>query len=185
MELFDKAICFAVKMHSGAVRKGTETPYIVHPMEAAAIVATMTNDPEVLAAAVLHDTVEDTEASITDIRREFGEGVARLVAAESENKREDVAAEDTWKVRKQETLDHLAHASREEKMITLGDKLSNIRAMYRDYLAIGDQLWERFNQKDKREHAWYYRTIGELLAELRGEPAYEEYMRLVGEVFGE
>lgn len=184
MDLFDRAIEFAVKAHSGAVRKGTETPYIVHPMEVAAIVATMTNDASVLAGAVLHDVVEDTEYTIDDIRREFGDKVAALVASESENKREDLPSNETWKVRKQETLEHLLYAPVEVKMITLGDKLSNIRAIYRDYSVLGDKVWERFNQKDKVEHAWYYRGVAERLGELSDTFAYREYVRLMGEVFG-
>ena len=185
MDLFDKAIEFAVRAHSGSVRKGTETPYIVHPMEVAAIVATMTNDASVLAGSVLHDVVEDTEYTIDDIRREFGDKVAALVASESENKREDLPSSETWKIRKQETLDHLEHAPVEAKMITLGDKLSNIRAIYRDYSTLGDGVWERFNQKDKSEHAWYYRGVAERLGELSDTFAYREYVRLMGEVFGE
>lgn len=58
MDVFEKAIKFAVEAHGGDFRKGTRTPYIVHPMEAAAIVATMTDDEKVLTAAMLHDTVE-------------------------------------------------------------------------------------------------------------------------------
>ncbi len=187
MEKIDKAINFAVKAHSGSFRKGTQTPYIVHPMEAMVIVATMTNDADVLAAAVLHDVVEDTPTTIEDIRCEFGDMVAQLVGAESEDKREDLPAESTWRVRKQETLDYLRDkATREEKMIALGDKLSNIRAMNRDYAELGDKLWKRFNQKDKAEHAWYYGTIAELLAPELGETfAHREYVELVNRVFGE
>ena len=70
--LLDKAIVFAVNAHSGLERKGKGFPYIVHPMEAASIAATRTNDQELLAAAVLHDTVEDTEVTLKDIEREFG-----------------------------------------------------------------------------------------------------------------
>ena len=69
--LFEKAIIYAVAAHAGMVRKGTATPYIVHPMEAAAIAATMTNDDEILAAAVLHDTIEDTCVTAEDLRREL------------------------------------------------------------------------------------------------------------------
>ena len=184
MDLFDKAIEFAVRAHSGSVRKGTETPYIVHPMEVAAIVATMTNNASVLAGAVLHDVVEDTEYTIDDIRREFGDKVAALVASESENKREDLPSNETWKVRKQETLEHLLYAPVEVKMITLGDKLSNIRAIYRDYSVLGDKVWKRFNQKDKVEHAWYYRGVAERLGELSDTFAYREYVEMVGKVFG-
>ena len=67
MDILDKAIVFATKAHSGSFRKGTTTPYIVHPMEASAIVATMTDDKIILAAAVLHDVVEDTDYTIDDI----------------------------------------------------------------------------------------------------------------------
>lgn len=100
MDIFDKAIVFAAKAHSGSFRKGTTTPYIVHPMEASAIVATMTNDKIILAAAVLHDVVEDTNYTINDIVKEFGKDVARLVSAESEDKRDNLPSEATWKIRK-------------------------------------------------------------------------------------
>ena len=186
MDIFDKAIIFAIKAHSGSFRKGTTTPYIVHPMEAAAIVATMTDDKAILAATVLHDVVEDTSYTIDDIMKEFGEDVTRLVSAETEDKRNNLPSETTWKTRKQETLDHLRDkATKAEKMITLGDKLSNIRAIYKDYLEIGDELWKKFNQKNKEEHAWYYKSIAELLSDLSDTPAHKEYVELVNKVFNE
>lgn len=185
MDLLDQAIVFAVEAHGGALRKGSSTPYILHPMEAAAIVGTMTSDREILAAAVLHDVVEDTGHTAAEIRARFGLRVAELVAAESENKREELPAGDTWKLRKQETLEHLQNTSDAAvKMITLGDKLSNIRAISRDYAALGDALWQRFNQKDKAEHAWYYASVARCLEELRVYPAWQEYDRLVRSVFG-
>ncbi|MBQ7202053.1 HD domain-containing protein [Candidatus Saccharibacteria bacterium] len=182
--MFDKAIIFATKAHSGACRKGTDIPYIVHPLEAASIVATMTKDKNVLAAAVLHDVVEDTKYTNEDIKNEFGEEVARLVAAESENKREDLPEAETWRIRKQETIDHLKnHASKNAKIIALGDKLSNIRAIARDYAKLGEEFWNRFNVKDKNEHAWYYKSLVEAFSDLSDEPAYKEYEKLVKEVF--
>ena len=69
-ELLDRAIVFAVKAHAGTERRGKGFPYIVHPMEAVEIVATMTADQELLAAA-LHDTVEDTDTTVEQIRDEF------------------------------------------------------------------------------------------------------------------
>ena len=182
-DILDKALIFAVNAHAGAVRKGTNIPYIVHPMEAVAIVASMTNDKEVIAAAALHDVVEDTDYTIKDIENEFGSRIADLVASESENKRPELSEENTWKIRKEETLKHLENASIETKIITLGDKLSNIRAIYRDYLELGDKLWDRFNQKDKNEHAWYYSSIVDLLSDLEKYPAWKEYKDLVKRVF--
>lgn len=184
-ELFDKAVAFAVMAHSGQKRKGKEKPYILHPLEVAAIVGAYTNDPEVLVAAVLHDTVEDTETTKEMIRDLFGEHVAALVASESENKREDQPAESTWKIRKQETIDHLKTASRDVKLICLGDKLANIREIAADYLVEGEKLWERFNQSDPAMHGWYY---GEVLIVLEAEfgeiPAIKEYRMLWKSVFG-
>lgn len=77
--LFDKAAKFAIDAHHNTERRGKGYPYIIHPMEAAAIVATMTNDQELLAAAILHDTVEDTDVTIEEIRERFGDRVAMLV----------------------------------------------------------------------------------------------------------
>ena len=183
--VLDRAIAFATEAHEGQFRKGTQIPYILHPMEAAAIVGTMTTDNEIIAAAVLHDVIEDTDATIGEIEELFGERVANLVAQESENKREDIPAEYTWKLRKQETLNHLVSAPLEVKIIILGDKLSNIRAINRDYKAFGDALWQRFNQKDKAEHGWYYSEIARLLAELAPHEAYKEYVRLTKETFAD
>jgi myo-inositol-1(or 4)-monophosphatase len=66
----------------------------------------------------------------------------------------------------------------------LSDKLANVRELYRDYVEIGDKLWERFNQKDKNMHAWYYRGIAERLNFLTDTIAYNEYIYLLDKVFG-
>lgn len=182
-KLLDKAITFATKVHEGQLRKGTEIPYILHPLEAAAIVGTMTTDDEIIAGAVLHDVVEDTDTTVEQIRGLFGDRVAELVASESEDKRENLSAQSTWKIRKQETLNHLKTASVDVKMITLGDKLSNMRAIHRDYISVGDELWDRFNQKDKNEHHWYYQSIADYLTELKNHQVYKEYCKLVRKTF--
>ncbi len=187
MRLFDEAIVLAVRAHSGQHRKGTGLPYIIHPLEAAAIAATLTEDEEILAAAVLHDTVEDAGVTRADLEARFGRRVADLVAAESEDKREGQDKTATWELRKQEALDGLARASLPEKIIALGDKLSNVRALKRDHDALGDKLWDRFNQHDPRKHAWYYRSMGEIFAgeeKLRDSAACREYRSLVEQLFG-
>ena len=181
--MLDKAILFATEAHKGQFRKGTQVPYILHPMEAAAIVSTMTVDPEILAGAVLHDVVEDTSTTLDEIQELFGDRIAFLVGAETENKRKNLSAQSTWKIRKQETLDHLKTASLDVKMITLGDKLSNIRSIYRDQNTMGDALWQRFHQTDKNEHHWYYQGIADCLTELNSHAAYAEYCDLIHKTF--
>ena len=98
--LLDRAIIFAVRAHAGTERRGKGFPYIVHPMEAVEIVATMTRDQELLAAAALHDTVEDTDVTIEQIRTEFGDRIASLVASESDSMPEGVSEEDSWHAHK-------------------------------------------------------------------------------------
>lgn len=185
LTLLDKAIIFATKAHSGAKRKGTNVPYIVHPIEAAAIVSAMTDDQEIIAAAVLHDVLEDTDTTEDDLYARFGTRITELVMNESEDKRRNLPAALTWKTRKQETITFLeTKASREAKMLALADKLANLRAIHRDQCIIGDKIWERFNEKDKNMHAWMYRSIAKALEELKDHPTWQEYNRLVVEVFG-
>lgn len=123
------------------MRKGTHTSYILHPLEAAAIVASMTDDPEIIAAAVLHDTLEDAHISVGEIAEKFGPRVADLVQSETENKQVSLPASETWLTRKQETIENLSNERDiAVKMIALADKLSNIRAIHQDHQAIGDEL---------------------------------------------
>ena len=181
--LLDRAITFAVKAHQGMERKGKGFPYIVHPMEAVCIVATMTNDQELLAAAALHDVIEDTDTTADDLKKEFGERVAMLVEAESDDKTEGSKAE-TWHQRKQDTLDRLRNADLDIKIVALGDKLSNMRAIAHDYAVLGDELWNRFTVKDPAEHAWRYHALAEALNDLSDTDAYKEFHTLVNKTFG-
>ena len=182
--LLDRAIVFAVQAHSGIERRGKGYPYIIHPLEAVEIVATMTADQELLAAAALHDTVEDTEVTLEQIRAEFGDRIASLVADESDETPEDVSKEDSWHMRKKTTIDRLSRASRDTKMVALGDKLSNMRAIARDYAVQGDALWNLFHVKERKSHEWHYRGLAEALREMEGTFAYQEFERLINQVFG-
>lgn len=183
-QLLDRAIVFAVKAHAGTERRGKGFPYIVHPMEAMEIVATMTPDQELLAAAALHDTVEDTDVTVEQIRAEFGARVASLVAAESDDVVEGVSEEDSWHARKQAAIDRLARASHDAKMVALGDKLSNMRAIARDYAVQGDKLWSLFHAPDPKDHEWHYRGLADSLRELSDTFAFKEFESLIDQVFG-
>lgn len=180
--IFEKAVVFAMKAHEGQTRKDGGI-YILHPLEDATIVGTMTKDLDVLAAAVLHDTVEDTPVTIEEIAENFGERVAALVAHETENKRPEQKASETWKIRKIESLAVLKDSGIETKMLWLGDKLSNMRSLARDYDNIGVSVFERFNEKDPAQQLWYHSTVLEYLSELNEYPAYKEYSELINHVF--
>ena len=176
---FDKAVIFATEAHKGTERRGKAYPYIIHPMEAASIVATITNDQEMLAAAVLHDTVEDTEVTIEQIREKFGERVAELVRHETAPMDESL----TWRERKAIQIRQLADAPYDSKVVALGDKLSNMRAIARDYAEQGDELWKLFHAKDPKDHEWHYRGLATALRELEDTFAYKEFEQLINQVF--
>lgn len=181
--LFDRATRFAVEAHAGTERRGKGFPYIIHPMEAAAIVATITPDPEILAAAILHDVVEDTDCTVDELRREFGDRIAELVASESEDPMADLSEEASWHARKQAAIDRLAQAPHDAKIVAMGDKLSNMRAIARDHEQIGDEIWNLFHTKEKSEHEWHYRGLAASLSDLSGTAAYREFVALIDEVF--
>ena len=181
--VLDRAIIFAVNAHSGTERRGKGFPYIIHPMEAVEIVATMTTDQELLAAAALHDVVEDTSVTVEQLRSEFGDRIASLVAAESDTFEDGVSQEDSWHSRKRAAIDRLAHESHDAKIVALGDKLSNMRAIARDYSVMGDALWNIFHTKDPKDHEWHYRGLADSLRELEGTFAYKEFVSLINQVF--
>ena len=181
--LLDRAIEFAVRAHAGTERRGKGFPYIVHPMEAMEIVSTITSDQELLAAAALHDTVEDTDVTVEDLRSEFGDRIAAIVASESDEFEDGVSEEDSWHARKQAAIDRLAAASMDSKIVALGDKLSNMRAIARDYAVLGDELWNIFHAKDPKDHEWHYRGLADSLRDLAGTPAFDEFEQLINQVF--
>lgn len=178
--IVDDAMEFAAKAHEGQFRKGTRRPYIVHPIEVADIVSTMTKDEEVICAAVLHDTIEDCSGITWDVLKlRFGGRVADMVAQESEDKSL------SWMERKSSTISRLKTAPLEVQMIGLADKLSNMRDIDRDYPVHGDALWSRFRMQSKSALAWYYKGIRDVLKDhFEGIPAYMEYCRLIEKNFG-
>ena len=171
--LFDKAAQFAIEAHRGGERKGKGFPYIIHPMEAAAIVATVT-----LAAAILHDTVEDTDVTIEQIEEQFGPRVAHLVNVETAQKGA------SWRARREVQIERFRKADRDSKIVALGDKLSNLRAIALDYRKLGDALWSRFSAPEgKKDIEWYYRSLASSLADLADTDPYQEYLALIEDTF--
>lgn len=185
LTVVDKAMQFALKAHGGMRRKAEHVPYILHPMEAATVVAAVCDDEEIIAAALLHDTIEDAGITVEQIRAEFGDRITKLVLSETENKRKHMPADASWEIRKQETLKGLKNTDDiSVKILWLGDKLSNMRSFYRMYVKYGPAMWNQFNQKDPEKQHWYYAEIGDALSELSDKPAWREYMNYVDLVFG-
>lgn len=172
-----QAIDFANKVHKNQKRKGTEIPYILHPLEAGIIVAQTLFDEELVSAAILHDTMEDAGVSYETLETVFSQKVAALVRIQTQPDGE-------WIERRQRFLSLLPERDLKTKIVILGDKLSNMRAIHRDYGAIGDELWQRFSQKDKSQQKWYYQGLVKGLESLERFPAYQEFRTKVFDVFG-
>ena len=131
MNKIEEAIIYATVMHQGKVRKLGSTPYILHPLEVAQILSTMTNDENIIAAGILHDIVEDTDGTLEEIEKRFGERVAFLVSSESENKFPNESPDATWQRRKEESLKVLKNTDDQGvKMLWLADKLANSRRTF-------------------------------------------------------
>ena len=148
-EMLDRAVHFVVDKHAGQFRKGTTIPYIVHPLEVMTILNAMRAGTGLMIAGLLHDTVEDTDVSIDEIKTMFGDYVAGLVAGHTEDKSK------SWRERKDTAIRELAEAGYDLKRIIMADKLSNMRNIARDYSELGEKLWERFNAS-KEDQSWYY-----------------------------
>ncbi len=192
-EVYRRAMLYAAMAHEGVCRKGKKVPFIVHPVEVATIVENILKwqrgsigdeEYKIMAAAVLHDVIEDTSHTYEDIKQEFGEFIADTVAHESEDKRKDLPPANTWKLRKQEAIAHINHTPVYVRAIALGDKLSNLRDLIADYEAEGNAVWDVFNQHDPAEHSWYYSNMANAFKDFKGSGYYEEYMQIGAKVFG-
>ena len=180
--LVDKAIIYAVKNHKDTFRRDKNIPYIIHPMEAMAIVSSISEDNELIAAAALHDLIEDTKVTYDDILNEFGKRIADIVMFESNNSFPDYDNL-TWVEVRKIGIDRLKNATTECKIVALGDKLSNMRAIKRDYEKYGESFWNRFHETDPKLHKWRYMELTKCFSGLEDTLAYQEFKRLVIEVF--
>lgn len=156
MNKIQKAIEYATLKHQNQKRKGTNIPYIVHPVEVMQILTDMQCKESVIIAGILHDTLEDTDATESEIKELFGDEVLAIVKTESEDKTK------TWKERKQHTIDSLKNDPVETVLVCLADKLSNIRSMLASKETVGDKLWDRFNA-DIKSIEWYYRSVADVI----------------------
>ncbi|MBF8436088.1 HD domain-containing protein [Halanaerobiaceae bacterium Z-7014] len=181
-KLVIKALEYAAFYHKKEVRKGTKTPYIVHPVEVAMILKESSLEEEIIAAGILHDILEDTGVTTDELRAEFGVEILRLVLGASEELEDREGTE--WEERKEHTIGFLKEeADFKVKAIACADKLSNARSMLRDLETEDpEKFWDRFNEV-KKEQKWYYESLVESLDELDGMEMYNEFKEVVDRLF--
>jgi (p)ppGpp synthase/HD superfamily hydrolase len=173
-----EAIEFAAHAHAGQYRKGTDVPYIAHPLAVARILIEKDCSPAVVAAGILHDTVEDTAGTVEQIRQRFGAEVAHMVQEASEPDKND-----SWENRKRHTVDQVRSLSPGALLVEIADKLDNIRDIREDYARFGEQTWERF-KRPREQQRWYYQALVEaFLARAFEEPATSMASQFLKEVF--
>lgn len=147
-----KALKFALKAHENQLRKDGQ-PYVNHLIAVANMVRKSGYDENYIAAAYLHDIVEDTKYTFLDVENNFGQFIMRLVkhATESDKKL-------PWKVRKQETIKKIETLSKKENIILLCDKIHNIEDMIEGFTNLGESFFDQFHAK-KEEQKWYYENL--------------------------
>lgn len=163
-ERFASAMTFAHQVHKGQRRKGTGIPYIAHVLAVTAIALEYGATEDEAIAALLHDAAEDGggEATLAEIRAQFGDAVADIVLGCSDSLVEDPEDKLPWLERKENYLAHLESASQSVCLVSAADKLHNVRSITRDYREHGEEIWERF-QGRRDGTLWYYETVADTL----------------------
>jgi hypothetical protein len=160
---FEEALSFAVQAHGAAEqeRKGTDFPYVSHPIRVAEILDRFGCSEDVIVAGFLHDTIEDAGITADEIGAAFCPRIAALVTAVSEPDKSL-----PWKTRKEQTIAHVEKEDdREVHALVAADKLDNVRALTDTLRHLGQKgTWALFKAKHTDQH-WYYRRIAEILLE--------------------
>jgi len=194
-ERISKAIEFAGQAHKDQFRKGTTVPYLVHLLDVLSILLKNGASENLAIAGVLHDVLEDTLRSKAEVRKNFGDTVARLVddASESEKLTKGVSNEEkkrTWELRKSQKIEKVKTSGRDLRLLVCADKLANIRDLVEDIRLNGESVWSKFNAT-KEQEAWYYHEMASAMTSTETEnsdisdtPAYRELAACINLVFG-
>ena len=171
-----QAINTAAWAHRDHVRKGTDIPYVSHVVGVMHLVSQVTDDEDVLIAALFHDILEDVpeEYSPQRMAEEFGDRVVELVRGVTKD-----STLSSWQDRSDAYLAHLREADDGSVLISAADKLHNLLSIHADLDELGDELWGRFNSGKDRQ-LWWYRSVADLVLErLPGNLLGEELARQV------
>ncbi len=176
----ERALVLATRLHAGQQRLGTGSAFVSHLLAVAALVMEYGGDEDAAVAALLHDAAEDQggQATLDLIRQEFGHQVADVVLACSDTLEDP---KPPWRRRKLDYVASVPGKSPAARLISMADKLHNVRAVMQDYRSLGEQLWLRFNGR-REGTLWYYRALAEAFAGSEPRALSEELMRTVDEL---
>jgi len=164
---YDDALTFAARTHRTQVRKGSDVPYIVHPMHVSAILIRYGLDEDTVIAGLLHDVVEDQEVPLAQIEAAFGPAVASMVDALSERKKSD-GVERPWEDRRRDLLKQIRAASQPTVAVKAADAIHNACTTAADLRRRGPQIWGHFNRGPEKT-IWYYRQVEAIVRKRLGD----------------
>ncbi|MDD2757638.1 MAG: HD domain-containing protein [Candidatus Pacebacteria bacterium] len=171
-----KAIKFATKTHEiyqKQKRKGKDVAYITHPLTVGIILAIAGANEDVICAGILHDTIEDSieerKVNLKMIEDFFGENIAKLVLALTE---EDKSL--PWEERKRIAREHIKNFSNDAILVKSADIIANTRELIEDYKKDGEEIFIRFNAPKEKIIKNYLETIEALIKKWPENPLIEE-----------
>ncbi len=173
-ELYEQALRLAAILHRSQNRKGSNLPYITHPVHVSVILLRHGFSTEVAVAGLLHDIVEDQGYELAQIEAKFGVQVAEIVAALSERKEDARGAKRPWEVRKQESLEHMRQASLEAVAVKVTDTLHNVHCFALDLRREGPKLWEHFCRGPEQQLDYYSKVLQIARERLKNHPLVDE-----------
>ena len=178
---YDLALALAARAHRDQLRKGTDLPYIAHPVHVSIILMRHGFAEDLAIAGLLHDVVEDTDTSLAQIAAEFGDDVARLVEAVSETKAAN-GVELPWEQRKAEKLAHLHAAGPDVAALKAADAIHNLRSIIADLQRIGPAVWDRFKRGPQPSLGYYQAILEGVRAKLGVHPIVAELEQALAEL---
>lgn len=168
-----QAMMFAVEKHEGQYRKGSETPYIHHPIEVGTIIEYAGGTWEEVSAGLLHDVIEDCGVSKKEIKKRFGSKIARYVNGVTEQNKSL-----PWKERKEAYIEMIKSAEKSIVVVSAADKLHNLRSIEKDWKEIGESVWSVFSV-EKKESIWFYETVIEVFKDREIYPEWIAEMKQI------
>lgn len=172
INIIETALRIAIEAHKNQIRKGDDQPYIIHPVMVALKLAKHNFSDKVIAAALTHDVLEDTDYPEDKLRKELGDEVLEIV--------KDVTNDQSlpWEEKKKRYVETVRNASEGAKAVALADKIHNLESLLIAYEEQGPALWKRFN-RGKDQKIWFENEVLKMLKDTWEHPMIEEYEYLL------
>jgi len=175
MNIIEKATRIAVKVHEGQRRKADDLPFIIHPFMVALKLTKYNFPDKVIAAALAHDILEETEYPEEGLREELGDEVVEIVKAVTN---EDIP---DWEEKKIKYVESVRRSSEDAKAVSVADKIHNLESLLIAHEEQGPDVWGKFN-RGKEQKMWFENEVLKMLKDTWQHPLIEEYKNLLEQV---